>query len=260
MPEIFWKEAITAYHLLPNHFDKQIGMESTEKPPSRMPLISCKNGLEALTDIETSSLSGKWVKTEVMEAQRKAEIYLDNRDTEIAFRFKGEKDYFFIQTSSEGGVYDNPDISIQEAMEEILSEEKGLSLSNCEVIDCDDFLEKVDRAEYFPQKSYEALKELMNSDADEVAFRCGYGYVSIQKVPEGYEYIDYDYKWQEIGENIYDDPDASMEDVITWIYKDEGFGILDCAPIDYEEVVKGTLQSAGSLCLPASSVLILPVL
>lgn len=253
-------EAITAYHLLPNHFDKQIGMESTEQPPSRMPLISCKNGLEALTDIENSSLSGKWVKPEVMEAQRKAEIYLDNRDTEIAFRFKGEKDYFFIQTSSEGGydytfydrdfqevdggVYDNPDISIQEAMEEILSEEKGLSLSNCEVIDCDDFLEKVDRAEYFPQKAYEALKELMDSDADEVAFRCGYGYVSIQKVPEGYEYIDYDYKWQEIGGNIYDDPDASMEDVVTWIFKDEGFGILDCAPIDYEEVVKGTLQSA----------------
>lgn len=253
-------EAITAYHLLPNHFDKQIGMENTEQPPSRMPLISCKNGLEALTDIETSSLSGKWVKPEVMEAQRKAEIYLDNRDTEIAFRFKGEKYYFFIQTSSEGGydytfydrdfqevdggVYDNPDISIQEAMEEILSEEKGLSLSNCEVIDCDDFLEKVDRAEYFPQKSYEALKELMNSDADEVAFRCGYGYVSIQKVPEGYEYIDYDYKWQEVGGNIYDDPDASMEDVVTWIFKDEGFGILDCAPIDYEEVVKGTLQSA----------------
>lgn len=254
--------AIVAYHMLPNHFDKQIGMESTEQPPSRMTLVRCENGVEILEDIEAieaSSLSGKWVKPDVMEAVSKAETYLKGWDAEIAYQIKNGEQYFFIQTTSEGydytfydkefkeldgGVYDDPDLPMQEAIEEILSDEDGVTFSDCKVIDCDKFLETVDRAEYFPQKSYEALKELMDSDADEVAFRCGYGYVSIQKVPEGYEYIDYDYKWQEIGGNIYDDPDASMEDVVTWIFKDEGFGILDCAPIDYEEVVKGTSQSA----------------
>ena len=39
-------EAIQAYHLLPNHLDKQLGMESREPVTSRMPLISCKNGIE----------------------------------------------------------------------------------------------------------------------------------------------------------------------------------------------------------------------
>lgn len=111
---------------------------------------------------------------------------------------------------------------MQEAIEEILSDEDHVSFSDCNVIDCDKFLETVDRAEYFPQKAYEALKELMDGGADEVAFQCGYGYVSIQKVPEGYEYISYDREWKEIGGDLYETPDASMEDVVTWIFKDEG--------------------------------------
>lgn len=52
-------EAIQAYHLLPNHLDKQLGMESREPVTSRMPLISCKNGIEEVEDIEKASLSGK---------------------------------------------------------------------------------------------------------------------------------------------------------------------------------------------------------
>lgn len=145
---------------------------------------------------------------------------------------------------TDGGVYDDSDLSMQEAIEEILSDEDGVSFSDCKLIDCDKFLETVDRAEYFSQKAYEALKELMDGDADEAAFQCGYGYVSIQKVPEGYECISYDSEWKEIGGDIYDIPDASMEDVVTWIFKDEGLGNLDCKPIDYGEVIQGTLRSA----------------
>ena len=251
--------AIVAYHMLPNHFDKQIGMESTEQPPSRMTLVRCENGVEILEDIEASSLSGKWVKPDVMEAVSKAETYLKGWDAEIAYQIKNGEQYFFIQTTSEGydytfydkefkeldgGVYDDPDLPMQEVIEEILSDEDGVTFSDCKVIDCDKFLETVDRAEYFPQKAYEALKELMDGGADEAAFQCGYGYVSIQKVPEGYEYISYDSEWKEIGGDLYDTPDASMEDVVTWIFKDEGLGNLDCKPIDYGEVVQGTLRSA----------------
>jgi len=54
--------AVTAYHEIPNHVDKRLGMESSEQPPSRMSLIECRNVTETLTDIEKYSLSGKWVR------------------------------------------------------------------------------------------------------------------------------------------------------------------------------------------------------
>ena len=64
--------AVTAYHEIPNHVDKRLGMESSEQPPSRMSLIECRNGTETLTDIEKYSLSGKWVREETMSASQKA--------------------------------------------------------------------------------------------------------------------------------------------------------------------------------------------
>lgn len=150
--------AVTAYHQIPNHMDKQIGMESTEQPPSRMSLIKCKNGIERLTDIEKYSLSGKWVREETMEASQKAKEYLDNHDVEIAYQTR--KGYFSIQTVSDGydytiygrdfreidgGVYDNPDITIGEAMEAILSDE-GIQMAACKVMDYEKLHEKVEAA------------------------------------------------------------------------------------------------------------------
>ncbi|WP_244324544.1 DUF3849 domain-containing protein [Sporofaciens musculi] len=150
--------AVAAYHQIPNHMDKRLGMESSEQPPSRMSLIECKNGLETLTDIEKYSLSGKWVCEETMEASKKAKAYLDNYDTEIAYQTG--KGYFSIQTVSDGydytiygkdfreidgGVYDNPDISIGEAMEAILSDE-GIPMTACKVMDYEELQEKAETA------------------------------------------------------------------------------------------------------------------
>ena len=84
----------------------------------------------------------------------------------------------------------------------------------------------------------------MESGKDEVAFQCGYGYYAIQKTSEGYDYIAYDDQWQEIGGNSYEEPDASLEEVISWIFQDERCGSLECKPLDYREVVRGTIQSA----------------
>lgn len=149
--------ALTAYMGLPNHLEKEIGMESTEQPPFRMSLIKCRNGLEVLEDIEAASLSGKWINTESREAMRMAELYLDNHDTEIAYQLEAAGRYFSIQTVSEGydytfydnhfreldgGVYDNPEISIREAVEELL-EDNGLHLENCHVVSWDEFIDKV---------------------------------------------------------------------------------------------------------------------
>ena len=150
--------ALTFYHQIPNHLDKCLDMESTEEPPSRMPLIECRNGIETLTDIEFCSLNGKWVRGETMEASKRVGEYLKNRDTQIAYRAR--KGYFSIQTVSDGydytiygrdfrevdgGVYDNPDISIYEAMQEILSD-KGIQMGACKVMDYKKLMEKTEAA------------------------------------------------------------------------------------------------------------------
>ena len=154
-------EAISAYHQLPNHLEKHLGMESAEPVPSRMTLLKCRNGIDQLEDIEKSSLSGKWINQEVSQAQRKAELYLDNRDTEVAYCLGDVQRYFFIQTGTEGydytiydagfkeidgGIFDNMDVSMEEAVTQIL-DDYGLAQKRREVIDCENFLDKVQEAE-----------------------------------------------------------------------------------------------------------------
>lgn len=165
--------AVIAYHQLPNHLDKQIGMESTEQPPSRMSLIECRNGMDTLTDIESCSLSGKWVRGETMEASEKAGKYLEGCYKEIAYRTG--KGYFSIQTVSDGydytiydrnfreidgGVYDNPDISINEAMEDILSD-AGIPMGACKAMDYEELQEKTGAA------AQEDLKKAQDEMQDE---------------------------------------------------------------------------------------------
>ena len=164
--------AVDAYRKIPNHKDKEIGMESVEQPPSRMSLIVCQNGIETLTNIEFCSLSGKWVLDETMEASRKAGDYLDNCDTGLAYQTS--KGYFSIQTVSDGydytfynkdfreidgGVYDDQDISIKDAMHTIL-EEEGISLVYCEVMDYEELQERADAvAQEELQKAWKDLQE-----------------------------------------------------------------------------------------------------
>lgn len=154
-------DALSAYSELPNHMDKQIGMESTETPPSRMALIHCKNGIEDMEDIAFDSLSGKWVNDEVTDAYNRAQFYLDNRDTDIVYELPADKGYFYIQTTAEGwydytfydreyreldgGTYENTDISIREAVEELLAEEQ-IRLENCHVTSWEEFMDKAAEA------------------------------------------------------------------------------------------------------------------
>ena len=97
---------------------------------------------------------------ETVTAQQSAEGYLESSDKEIVYRINSVEKYLFIQTGTEGydytfydkeyreldgGVYDDPDISMREALEEILADE-GISLSDCEVIDLQDFQENAEVA------------------------------------------------------------------------------------------------------------------
>lgn len=151
-------DAISAYHELPNHLDKQLGMESTEQPPSRMPLTNCRNGIEDMEDIVFDSLSGKWLNDGVTEAYNQTQFYLDNKDTDIVYELPLKKGYFYIQTNAEGyydytfydsgykeldgGIYENPDISIREAVEGLLEEER-IHLESCHAVSWDEFMDKV---------------------------------------------------------------------------------------------------------------------
>ncbi|MCD8231132.1 MAG: DUF3849 domain-containing protein [Clostridiales bacterium] len=153
------ESALGAYVALPNHLEKEIGMESTEEVPSRMTLIRCKNGVDTLYDMEEESLSGKWVTPETIAAQNRAQFYLDNHDVAIAYYLESADKYFVIQTAEEGydytfydasfheidgGVVGNTDVSISEAMEEILVD-AGYSAwpGHREVIDCEALMENV---------------------------------------------------------------------------------------------------------------------
>lgn len=155
------EDALSAYIELPNHLDKQLGMESTEQLVFRIPLMSCRNGIEDVEDIAFDSLSGKWVNDEVTDAYNRAQFYIDNRDTDIVYELPADKGYFYIQTTAEGwydytfydkeyreldgGAYENPDISIQEAVEELLAEER-IHLENCYVTSWEEFMDKAAEA------------------------------------------------------------------------------------------------------------------
>ena len=155
------EEALGTYHVLPNHLDKQLGMESREPVTSRMPLISCKNGIEKVEDIETASLNGKWVNPEVADTVKQAAFYLDNRGLEAAFSLVGMNQYFFIQSTDggydytfydadyreiDGGIYEKEDVSEQEAIEDILSGEAGGKPVTYKVMGVEELLEQTQKA------------------------------------------------------------------------------------------------------------------
>ena len=194
--------AFHAYQQIPNHMNKQIGIELTQQPPFRIPLIECKNGIETLSDIEFNHIGeisnivmgkeqselrttpeiliGKRVHEETKEALQKAKEYLEHSDMEIAYQT--EKGYFFIYTVSNGhyyamydqdfreiedGIYGNLDISIGEAMEIILSD-KGIPMTTCKVMNYKELQENVETVyDQDFQKAEKEKKMLLTSNITE---------------------------------------------------------------------------------------------
>ena len=148
--------ALDAYAALPNHLDKQLGMESMEQELTKMVLLNCINGCDEIGDIWEELPNMKWLCNETGEAYEAAQSYVENHETEIAYRM--EKGYFSIQTISggydytiydedfkevDGGIYDCPNVSVRDAMWNILfAEDKHAK--NCYAIDYDEFQEKVE--------------------------------------------------------------------------------------------------------------------
>lgn len=197
---------------------------------------------------------------EIAKKQEKVETsnesLFDGAEREAAYQIEATGQFFFIQETEEGydytfynqefqeldgGVYDTFDVTLQEAAKTLLLEE-GADLTACRKIDSEMLQEQVERAEYFPQKSYEALKSLMESEENNVAFRSGYGYVMLQKISEGYECMIYDQSFREIGGQFYENITASKEEVFSQIFQEEGIGELPCEPFSYEELKKSVIE------------------
>ena len=71
---------------------------------------------------------------------------------------------------------------------------------------------------------------------EEVAYRIGDQYFSIQVATEGYDYSFYDKEYKLMDGGILDDPDISMRQAIQNILEDEGLEQLERIPVDYDEL------------------------
>ena len=242
-------------------------MEHNEYGASVAPVLVNENGRVVAQDLE-NGLDQEAMKAireyleekEIDKKQDKGEFLsaslFEEAEREAAYQIETTGQFFFIQETEEGydytfydqefqeldgGVYDTFDVTLQEAAKTLLLEE-GADLTACRKIDSEMLQEQVERAEYFPQKSYEALKPLMESEENNVAFRSGYGYVMLQKISEGYECIIYDQAFREIGGQFYENITASKEEVFSQIFQEEGIGELPCEPFSYEELKKSVIQ------------------
>lgn len=149
-------EALRAYFSLPNDKRKALGIQNSRPMPGSLDFIQCINGIDHMI-FDYQSVEG-WNNSEIMEVVEQIDVAIDLHDAEIAYQI-GER-YFAIQNVSDGfdysfydqnyheldgGVYDNPDLTITEAINEIL-EDEHLKLEDCRVISYEAFMEKVEAA------------------------------------------------------------------------------------------------------------------
>lgn len=146
--------ALQTYFGCQNHLPKVLGIEISSSH-ERQTILFCENGIDKIKGWEKSSL---W-DDRMMEIVAEIEEAVCCHYTEIAYRI-GDL-YLAIQTVDDGydytfynnnyheldgGVYDDPDNPIHEAICEVLRE-KGLLLAACFVIDYDWLMENVEACE-----------------------------------------------------------------------------------------------------------------
>lgn len=151
--------AMQAYFASPNSKMKSFGTKSTENTEA-IEFVHCVNGIDYPVVNFSDTPNGN--NPEVIAVADRVWAALETHDVQLAFEVKDR--YFVIQNTDEGydytfydfqyneidgGVYDNPDLKITEAIEEILSDE-GLAFADCHVINHDDFMEEVEVANAIP--------------------------------------------------------------------------------------------------------------
>lgn len=150
------KEALQAYFSLPNHKQKAFGIQNSLPLPGSLDFIQCINGVDR-NILDYQNVEG-WDNPEIINAAEQVDVEIDLHDAEIAYKI-GDR-YFTIQHTEggfdytfyghdyrelDGGVYENPDLTIEEAIEEIL-EDEGLAFEDCQVINYEEFMERTEAA------------------------------------------------------------------------------------------------------------------
>ena len=160
----------------------------------------------------------------------------------------------------DGGAYDNPDISMRQAMEDILEDEE-MSLENAVPVDYEDLMAEVEEAGERQMQLAQLLKNCPPSifedyDREKAVDTCegiamqftkSKGYLTVQATEEGYFYIFYDSDLHEIHSNDYDDPKVSVQKATYEILKSERMDDMECIKVDYKEFEAMTIQHSKDL-------------
>ena len=160
----------------------------------------------------------------------------------------------------DGGAYDNPDISMRQAMEDIL-EDEDMSLENAVPVDYEDLMAEVEEAGERQMQLAQLLKNCPPSifedyDRERAVDTCegivmqftkSKGYLTVQATEEGYFYIFYDSDLHEIHSNDYDDPKVSVQKATYEILKSERMDDMECVKVDYKEFEAMTIQHSKDL-------------
>ena len=148
------QEALQAYFSLPNHKQKAFGIQNSLPLPGSLDFIQCINGVDR-NILDYQNVEG-WDNPEIINAVEQVDVEIDLHDAEIAYKI-GDR-YFTIQHTEggfdytfygddyrelDGGIYENPGLTIEEAIEEIL-EDEGLAFEDCQVINYEEFMERTE--------------------------------------------------------------------------------------------------------------------
>ena len=263
--------ALGAYYSLPNHKMKALGIENTAPLRGSLDFIQCKNGIDTLI-YDCQKVEG-WLNPQIYNTFKEIGNSLEVHDTEIAYQI-GER-YFTIQTVEDGydytfydkdyleldgGVYDDPTISISEAMENIL-EEEGLSVEDAKVMNYESLEVKTEHAEKehivqtlleqnCPESifdGYDREAAMKNYEGITVQFAEAKTYLTVQPTEEGYAYIFYDADLHEVVSGEHDHLDDSIQEAIYEILKKEGMEKEVCVKVDDAEFREKLTSNAKAL-------------
>lgn len=263
--------ALGAYYSLPNHKMKALGIENTAPLRGSLDFIQCKNGIDTLI-YDCQKVEG-WLNPQIYNTFKEIGNSLEVHDTEIAYQI-GER-YFTIQTVEDGydytfydkdyleldgGVYDDPTISISEAMENIL-EEEGLSVEDAKVMNYESLEVKTEHAEKehivqtlleqnCPKSifdGYDREAAMKNYEGITVQFAEAKTYLTVQPTEEGYAYIFYDADLHEVVSGEHDHLDDSIQEATYEILKKEGMEKEVCVKVDDAEFREKLISNAKAL-------------
>lgn len=150
-------EALENYFALPTHKMKALGIQNQSPLPGSLDFIQCKNGVDHLTE-DWTKVTG-WLNPQIYQTVQYLKESLEVHETQIAYdtgigffaiqHTDGGYDYTFYDKDyleKDGGVYDNPEFTIEEAAGDLLAEE-GISIHDCKVMDYEELMECVENAE-----------------------------------------------------------------------------------------------------------------